>query len=57
MFYFKSVMKSIALIGFLKRVLLSVENLVDNYLIIPVFQNEQLFLYTLIILYDDLLCI
>jgi len=37
------VMKSIALIGFLKRVLLSVENLVDNCLIIPVFQNEQLF--------------
>jgi hypothetical protein len=32
-------MKSIALIGFLKSLLLSVENLVDNWLIIPVFQK------------------
>jgi len=54
MFYFKSMMKSIALIGFLKRFNLSVENLVDNCLIIPAFQIRQLFLRILIILYDDL---
>jgi hypothetical protein len=47
-------MKSIALIGFLKRFNLSVENLVDNCLIIPAFQIRQLFLRILIILYDDL---
>jgi len=33
-------MKSIALIGFLKYVVLAVENLVDNCLIIPAFQNR-----------------
>jgi len=48
MFYFKSMMKSVALIGFLKDIILSVENLVDNCLIIPVFQNRPFFFYIFI---------